>query len=1111
MANPKYCILECNRKSENKNIKEDDDIYKNSWSNNISTYGLEIKKGDLIQLESASINTKGSIDEAIEFLGNDENLDSSTPIDNKVEIVNAFYINHTGQFSIRLPFLNSKTYTNYSDPSTIPPQNIKFNNHLFCRNRGLGEYDITDYNRVTATNYSNIQTMPTNHYLPQYFITESGAGYKIGDTCTIDDVQGGSGSGFSIKITDIEDQGTIQGAITRFQLKDIGNLQYTTSTDLNINPPVSGRPGFVQAKLKIGQEVNENFSEIFKSGADGERYFPALPGYTGIALQNYTGSDNNDTAPFNDMESLQPYFTERVVNNKLEIEPGLHNPDNISETLTKQLKDPEFFNDVLKPNNEYLNYKDLRVLDRSFSYVQPPLLETPTYQPMACNFDPTTQIKQSHSLAGSRRLFYSNIAYRDVEKIQSLQAFRQMKFHNENEGIINDINTGMDQQICGDFNNQLTGNLGIHTCLMVNLPFVNNQVGIVRNDLIITNLYFKEDTLKKLEGAFRRFERYTGDKNLNSNIQSENYKNNLSICLDIGYYCDERSNGELLTNSSTNLIFANQRQRFLNATEAITDGTNSILQPVDSSPCYGTQDDRFFEGNFENDSQQLSQIMIRSRYNNEITIDNDETPFNKAYTLLLPSADRMDTNKMFHTNSTDFKEVFRGNNYENLISLAKKYNIACVPVYATEQDEFNKGLPYIAFISALTTTQSVTLPPPKFNPDTHENWCIDGHNCTYGMPLGYDVSFIRNKAVSIFNPKTGQPPDSDQFSGPSSYCSGLFMGASDISIDFNLDFDRFTFSKLSTPMTIGQGTLRDFEYGNGIIKDASDNPEQIVYNNNLVGQYPNMILKTINCNPALVSETTSAGGWLLTQKRNSFIDSYSGLAIIAVSLFYKNGVKISYNNYDSNNDEEQIRNSLLGKLGFKFEDLLPLQGNSQGRQIELYNQNITQTYKQIQKQCMPVTTNLYISSSEYQASASNVLDQPTFDLSINCANQSRPEAQPSLLLASNLPQKLDYPYLVVYSSLPSHGTDTEYYGGKNSHQKIPAMSYVTRYNNEGNFFYGLESTFTYTSTKDFVLSDIDTRILLPDGSKPRLSENSGVIYKITKFPQIVEIEKPKKK
>tara|TARA_R110002049_G_scaffold20360_1_gene75062 strand:- start:247 stop:522 length:276 start_codon:yes stop_codon:yes gene_type:complete len=60
------------------------------------------------------------------------------------------------------------------------------------------------------------------------------------------------------------------------------------------------------------------------------------------------------------------------------------------------------------------------------------------------------------------------------------------------------------------------------------------------------------------------------------------------------------------------------------------------------------------------------------------------------------------------------------------------------------------------------------------------------------------------------------------------------------------------------------------------------------------------------------------------------------------------------------------------------------------------------------------------------------------------------------------------------------------------------MSYLTRENNESDFFFQNERTFTYTATKDFTITDITTDIRLPNGTRPNLDAKSTIIYKIEK-------------
>lgn len=1092
-------MLECNRLSDNTNINEEEDIYKNNWTNNVSNYGIEVKQGDVINLESASINTVGSISNTIEFVG-DDNITDDIPLDNKCRLIMGQYITHTGQFTARLPLSNSQSYVSYDNPS----QATKFNFFRYCRNRGLGEYDLSNYGRTSPRlNYSDEQRLPTPPFMFNIQIVSSGAGYRIGDECSIVDNTGtGSGSGMTITITDILDEGIIQGAVSRLKLTSLGDNGYSEQNVLDIVPPTQ-RQGFVQATLSIIKKSSLYFSEIFTDGADGLRYYPAGENFTGCAMVNYenSGATDENTAPFLDLGELQSDYLIRTVDLDLEVPIGLNQPDDIAENLTKQMKTPSLFNTYTKPQSKYFNYKDAEALTFStLNSFNVPLIETDAYTINPASFSPLSQIRQSGSLAGSRRLFYSNIAYQDPFKLEGLGWTLSLPFDSDNvsgsKTDFNAFNSGKNQiDNIGDFNNQTVGNLGIRLSLMSQFEKVNNLITISRNQIVITNMYFTEENIEKIGKGFRKIERYFGDMSNQVDKESKDYKDYLTCILDIGRLCDEKSRGTL--GDDENDPPAGARIRFCSGLESTTDDTDTMLRNVDFvDTCIGTQND-FTRGKFDNDGFQLSSLPVRSRYSDDILYENNLGDFQFYQQITSELNSGIDTSTMFYVPSTTpTQEVFQGSGYEDYIALSKKHNVACVPIYPQVDDEFKQGVntPYICFISAITANDDRNN---SFVKETNTEWTIDAGNANYGQPLGYDPSFIRNPAVMMFNNNTAFEPSQPFFSDPKANGQGVFLGANNISIDFNPTFDRFTFSNLSTPMTIGQGTIADIEYGNGVVKDSNDNPEQICFNTSLLGQYASTSIRgTLVYN----------NGWDVKQSRETFIDSYTGLSLLTVELYFKNNRTQEFNNFITDNKESIIQKSLLGKLGFKFSDLLPKLGNIQQNLIQSTS-NLGNTYEQVYSQLSPITSGLYISSSEYQATATNILNQPTFDISYNLGKQTRPDASSSLIVATNLPSKLDYPFLTIHSSLPSMGTDTLYYGSKNSNQKVPVMGYVPRYNNEGNFFYGLESSYNFTATKDFVLSEIDTRIMLPNGSRPRLNLNSSVIYKITKITEEQEVVK----
>ena len=1089
-------MLECNRITENSNINEDRDLYKNSWTNNVSSYGIEINKGDVISLDSASINTNGSVVNTIEFIGEDI-TDDNQPIDNKGTLIMAPYINHTGQNTTKLPLTSMATYTSYD----LPPNGAgRFDNHLYVRNRGLGEMNLLNF---TDDEYEKLAVI-NGKFITYLVISISGAGYNIGDKC---DVVGSSGTGMKVQITDVLSEGEVQGAVARLKITQVGDNNYPIDQDLDINI-IGGFPSGTTgttATLRILAFNNPNLREKWYNSVDGQRYYPSNIDFTGIGLVDFEG---NPPITNVDYENLNPTFDFRQYQIDLEIPVGLNQPNDVAENLTKQMKRPKIYGQQFS-NNGFFDYESSKLIspetqDTGQATYKTVIIETPSYKMNTTNFSVSGNPNNTSKMAGARKLFYSNIAYRDPFKLEGLQWTRNSKFATETSSNIietNAFNTGKEIiNNIGDFTNQSVGNLGINLSLMcvLNQASETSLINLNEGDLILSNFYFTEENISNIAGGFKRIERYFGD--MSNPLNSLDYNEKLAVVMDIGKYVDSQSVGDLLRDSDD----IQQRFRFETGIECTQDFADTMLYSVqqsDDEPRLGTQAN-FIDGEYVNDGQQLSFLPVKSRYNDSYIIDNNNNYNNYKYTF--SSANPLiDQNRMFYVDdSYSLSQVFRQEGFDELIALAKKYDVACVPVWPTEDDSMKVGnTPYIAFISAVTTNTDTSV---IYDPQTNENWTIDAENCTYGMPLGYDPSFIRNQAVYMFNPQTTNTPTDGDYNSEENYGQGLFLGASNISIDFNDNFDRFTFSNLSTPMVIGQGTLADYEYGNGILKDASDDPETQVYNLSNVGQY------------SAVQISDSSGGqynldgFNVKQKTNSIVDSLSGLSILKVQLNYKNNVTQTFDTHLSVNNNDIIKNSLFGKLGFTFDDLLPKYGDIQNRSEN--NQIVSQDYNDAYSKCKPLTLNSYISSSEYQPSSSNILDQPEYGLGYNVGRTAKPSVNSAFLVATNLPQKLDYPFLTVHSSLCKHGTNTIYYGGsKSTSQNLPIVGTIPRYNNEGNFYYGTESSYNFTATKDFVLSDIDTRILLPNGSRPRLNVNSNVVYKITKIINQEPVQLPQSK
>ena len=221
-------------------------------------------------------------------------------------------------------------------------------------------------------------------------------------------------------------------------------------------------------------------------------------------------------------------------------------------------------------------------------------------------------------------------------------------------------------------------------------------------------------------------------------------------------------------------------------------------------------------------------------------------------------------------------------------------------------------------------------------------------------------------------------------------------------------------------------------------------------------------------------------------------------------------------------------NTLFSKLGFDYEQLLPRFGlvqnefnRSNYNRYLGYGENVNAGFVQ-SNMVKPFTTNAYISGAEQISfsqmtavvkSGTNTTFEivPAGNLGTQDFAEASTNAESDILVAAQLPRKLDFPYLVVYTDIVQNPT---YYGGPNGHEKLSAIAYITRNYTEGDFFFSFATNWDYVVDKDYVITSITTDIRLPDGSPAPIDENSSVIYKIVKpkaMPIPPQITAPKKK
>ncbi len=1184
-------IVECNRTRSKVNVNpipESEDAFKNKWTNNVSTTGIAVDTGDVISIEAGAINSKGANEAVIEFIGENEN----GILDNKMELELGFYVNHCGRNTATLPLLNQ-----VCEPKPTQRVTTEYSIYANMLQRNIGGFPVGIPNPETSDLYKQQAPMEDiltdykitnegNYYVAGKYYLAKGDGDPTGN------VAYSTGNNIIIQVISVKTagQGDV-GIIDEYKFinegvniaqfdnagieQDMFQIPATYKFEIEVdragnilnNPrltPGSGgsAPAVVHATLQIKSRINPDLFMKNFTPPDNTRYYFLDPSYTGMDFVNWSNTT--------DIKQLNSNLDLRKNKVMLEVPQGYNTAENVGKLLTDILHEPTqtekttdlpfaSFNTYTVNTHDYNNYGG-----RTTSL--PSVVSTPTYQPCPANGDPVANKQNEDFLtsyetyrpdpdfappppfvpptdiqeAMTRRSYYSSIAVADPERFQGLQIFRNGHYGVDNNDPDNFINTGINQtQITTPFGNQTVGQLGNRVCSLNNLPTAGGQTAnayckFPRGKLILTNMYWDEDTLTSLGQGFRQNERYLNGDNNKAEWGSKDYKEYSGVFLDCCMYDDQTSyNKDINQNIPANLIFYGSRADYDTSGSKWNIGTLEnapIYQGPDLKyPCFGQQRD-----GRPNNGAELEGIWVQSYWRDEFLVQNVNGVAKPAdgidYMQLLnelSNGENYDGN-FFLPDDNDPNSgipMFRNNNgannpelgtYNELIQMAIDNNIAAVPVWnLAEGNIFNNGKPYIALISAvdvdaptevLGDAYDFNLGVPEearwdFNKSIAEQkWFLSKWNLQYGFQFGFDNSFTRNKAVLFMNLQETRELDPKV---RQNYAGVGMIGAVNPEVKYDTLSSRFEILGLNSGMTIGNGNLQQ-----PVLElEASDDPEQLCYNIGVIGNIqpymnPSGVGGTPNYDPTKYFPCLD-----MRQLASSIVASQSGVSILNINVYFASNETLSPADIEDNAIPLQFPNladefytdTLLDKMGFTVTQLLPRIGSSQS----FFTNNLEfrgtiGSYGEAYQNSLPMTTGQYISSAEIQASSVNSIDMPQYDLGINFFNSARPDVEPASITAFRIPDKLNYPYLCIYSDIATAGADTTYYGGVDSHSKIPCLAFMTRNYTNGDFFYALESTFNYTVTKPFVITDVTTDIRLPDGKRPVLDPNSAVIYKIQK-------------
>ncbi len=1177
----KFILLECNRDRAIDTTFDSGkkDIFKNKWTNQVSNSGIVVNAGDVLNIDETIVNSIGANIDVMEFTGknNENNI-----VDNKIALEVSYYINHTGKNSGNMPLVGHKTFRGTGDLRVLAFNDGDFSNaysengqllaytehryqHMIA-DRSLGEpffgtlatdtmqYDNTEF-------YDNQKLMAnTQKVFGMKLLTRGGGlanqpntGFKEGQliTVTTDDITA-TGTTMEVRIESTITIGTIPNVIESFSITQLGDKVFNGTAPTGVSRitfPVGGASMGTDQVYEVTRVLSGNYESSDIREFDGERYFPLQVGFTGLAFFNDSQVNNGEpndpiTASF-DIDKIQSQPTLRTNEVVLNVPSGFSTPSNVANILTQQMGKPEKLNENFN-NGKFLDVETFNYFhDVNGQFIQdgkPNIIASQMFQPQSCNWlNNGKSNKIGSSFVGRRQQFYSSIAWKEPDRWTGLvPAFKQFAvnaspFDENNDIAIARGTRAAELNDYGDFSRQGTGEFGCHVSV-IHSPTVfgtHNHNTLSRGELIITNIRYTQRNLNRLR-LMKECEKYMGDLSEKVDTDSDNFREFLSVNLDIGMYDDEMSTQGKYTQAEggSPRTFTGQKRKFATIDEAISSGFCVIdTDEGHLNGLYGFQRDL---ENINNQGQELSNLWVKSRWSEKYrfknSIDSDGDVIDLGNDIRYSTTfNSLGNDTKFNTTNTDMRQVF-GNGYmtdegfisiDDMNNMARDLDLAVISVnvpinyanplqnsewYEIELTGKNQLPPFLAFIVGANYGDPATtvFDTVKQFSGTGSHWVSDASNFKYGSMLGFDPSFSRNKAVCMLN---------NQFNGgltleKNNFLNYLNLGAVNPQIRFDTDFSRFGLSGLNTPTFIGNGLTTD----DPLEFTPNDNPEQQVI---VVGR-TNQVLpsrqKNIGTNPTGYDPGTGAGfpPKLLNvsqfkdakQKEATIMDSQTGVCLEHLILFDEedNQTIITSKDYFSDN-HYKYHNCLLDKMGFDFTTLFPSFGdrNAFFRDSSLFNNKDATYTDSIQNVTKPLTTGAKLTTEITQTFSVNQENAPLFDLGGDILiDPITVDAIQGEITGNKLPSKFDFSYLTINSSLVSEGTDTIYIGGSDNQSKLPCMTYLTRENNESDFFYQSEKGFSFTATKDFTITDITTDIRLPNGDRPFLDSHSTVIYKIEK-------------
>ena len=984
-------IIECNRQIALKaqldtlgginNLSLQHNIPNNRWQTTIQS-GIQVNVGDEISLEATMINTKGTPDQTIEFVGDLNTLNPADLVDNETKMKTSFYVNNNRQFNFSLPLASHKCVTEF----------------IYV--------DDSNYGLPDMESFANFKLNYPYEALEGWKWTEADK-YKTGAEIA------------GAPATNPPPQLTNQNTLRLYCNKGFYPGGSIETTDPGHFTPCIERQQTIDLKVPIGFNTPSSVSNRLTS---------QLQGSSGTAIQG-------------GYEQITPYrfVVEGTALNKYHV-PGITGPTQIAiPTSTGQLG---YAREAGNWSAKFVGETG----GEGSGYVK----------------EQGEKLFWDNLLCGNQAEF---IAKTKVWNHTHKYAVESAAVTKENYGDHAMVKISFFEICVAD---QIGGEPGPDVVVM-NGPNVADVVTITaanvitppNNFLIHTNLLYTDENIYNI-GQFYRASEYLVIPNAKVETTfptSSNTAQYYQIDMPFGRSDDQRSCGATeqyvnLSNPKLAKSTDTPGGNYIPFNPVNVDGFVFYPQVKNAAPMNSGRHANFVKGG--------------SRWRSDLYEEKNGANFVVQDSSLFT--------------------IFDSNGRRGDYTLSVQQNVAIIPVYYKEASLPYPGLKDVPFCAFITITETPgNLQKSILTPLLGEGFSMFSINC-------YDNLLAKPCSIQKYATDGGviYPLDTSALT----YAAVMFAGADDPKINFDSEGDgRFSIGGLHTAIRSGNGNFQQISQTNSV--NNSGNPEA-----------GNIIATAFNNDGAFNGMTNKAG--VKTLERPSFFEqavlpfswasSQSGVSVVSLEVnTKKGGVQVPLTAFNP----EIFKATLFSKLGFNIEQLIPYDGTSQGEfNRENYNKYLGPNQPILYKQSnmvKPFTTNAYISSFANIAATTNAAHNPMENLGTvaigHAVTSNNISAQSDELIAENLPAKLDFAYLIVYSDIVQN---PQFYGGANGQQKIPALAYVSRNYSAGDYFYSFTTNWTYTADKDYIISTIDTNITLPNGDPAPIEPNSTVIYKIRK-------------